>query len=92
MPSKFLVNASYDKINQKRNIQLINLNDLFEKEFNFSNEEINSYYESKKDNFNQIYKSIKLLELNPKTLTGSDDYNDSFFTKIYEIDDSIMSE
>ena len=92
LPSKFLVNSAYDKINQKRNIQLINLNDLFEKEFNFSNEEINSYYESKKDNFNQIYKSIKLLELNPKTLTGSDDYNDSFFRKIDEIDDSIMSE
>ena len=54
LPSKFLVNSAYDKINQKRNIQLINLNDLFEKEFNFSNEEINSYYESKKDNFNQI--------------------------------------
>ena len=91
-PSQFLVNSVYDKINQKRDIQLINLNDLFEKEFNFSDEEVKSYYENNKNTFNQIYKSIKLLELNPKTLIGSDDYNDSFFKKIDEIDDAIMSE
>ena len=30
-PSKYLVNRAYDKINQKRNIELINLNDIFEK-------------------------------------------------------------
>ncbi len=30
-PSKFLVNSAYDKINQKRNIELINLNDVFKK-------------------------------------------------------------
>ena len=31
LPSKYLVNMTYDKINQKRNIELINLNDIFEK-------------------------------------------------------------
>ena len=30
-PSKFLVNTEYDKINQKRKIELINLNDVFKK-------------------------------------------------------------
>ena len=50
LPSKFLVNASYDKINQKRNIQLINLNDLFEKELNFSETKIKAYYENNRDN------------------------------------------
>ena len=34
-PSKFLVNSAYDKINQKRNIELINLNDVFKKKNNF---------------------------------------------------------
>ena len=29
MPSKFLVNITYDKINQKRNIEVINLNERF---------------------------------------------------------------
>ena len=31
IPSKHMVNRAYDKINQKRNIELINLNDIFKK-------------------------------------------------------------
>ena len=90
LPSKFLVNNSYDRINQKRNIQLINLNKLFEKGFNFSEKQIRSYYENNKDNYKQIYKSVKILELNPKTLIGSEEFNDAFFKKIDEIDDILM--
>ena len=90
LPSRFLVNNSYDRINQKRNIQLIDLNDLFEKEFNFSEKQIRSYYENNKDNYKQIYKSVKILELNPKTLIGSEEFNDIFFKKIDEIDDILM--
>ena len=90
LPPRFLVNNSYDRINQKRNIQLINLNDLFEKEFNFSEKQIRSYYEKNKDNYKQIYKSVKILELNPKILVGSEEFNDVFFKKIDEIDDILM--
>jgi hypothetical protein len=75
LPPKFLVNDSYDRINQERNIQLIDLNDYFKKEFNFSEKQIRSYYENNKDNFKQIYKSAKVLELSPKTLIGSDKFN-----------------
>ena len=89
-PPKFLVNNSYNKINQKRNIQLINLNDFFEKKFNFSENQIKSYYENNKGNFKQIYKSVEILELNPKTIAGSDEFNDVFFKKIDEIDDLIF--
>ena len=35
LPTKYLVNRTYDKINQKRNIDLINLNDVFKKKINF---------------------------------------------------------
>ena len=90
LPSKFLVNNSYDKINQKRNIQLINLNDLFKKKNNFSNDQIKSYYENNRDDFKEIYKSVKIFELNPKKLIGSDEFNETFFKKIDEIDDIII--
>ncbi len=89
LPSKFLINATYDKINQKRNVQLVNLNDFFKKESNFSEDQIKSYYETNKDNFKEVYKSIKILELNPKNLVNSDDFNDLFFKKIDEIDNII---
>ena len=90
IPPKFSVNASYDKINQKRNIQLINLDDLLKKEFNFSEEQIKSHYENNKNDYKEIYKSVKIFELTPKKLIGSNEFNDIFFKNIDEIDDIII--
>ena len=90
LPSRFLVNSSYNKINQNRNIQIINLNDLFKNEFNFSEDEIKSYYENNKDDYKEIYKHAKILELNPKKLIGINEFNDAYYNKIDEIDDIII--
>ena len=90
LPSKFTVNTTYNKINQRRNIELINLNDIFIKEFNFSENQIKSYYKDNKDNYKEIYKSVRILEINPKILIGSDDFNDLFFKKIDDIHDELM--
>ena len=89
-PSKFLVNISYDKINQKRVIELINLNDVFKIQLNFSEEQIKTYFENNKNKYNKIYKSVKLLELSPKKLVDNNEFNDLFFKKIDEIDDLIF--
>ena len=89
-PSKFLVNSSYDKINQKRDIQIINLNSLFKQKYNFTEDQIKSYYENNKNNYKNIYKSVKILELNPKKLTANDEFTDIYFKKIDEIDDLII--
>tara|TARA_B100001123_G_C15269095_1_gene1009583 strand:+ start:34 stop:1482 length:1449 start_codon:yes stop_codon:yes gene_type:complete len=90
LPSKFLINEAYNKINQKRDIQLIKLNDLFKKEIKISEEQIKSYYETNKEDYKKIYKFIKIIELNPKNLTGDIEYNKVFFQKIDEIDDIIF--
>ena len=90
VPSKFLVNIAYDKINQKRNIEVINLNDVFEKKLNFSDNQIESYFDQNKDAYKAIYKSIKFIVLNPKNLTGNDEISDLFFQKVDEIDDLIV--
>ena len=90
VPSKFLVAMTYDKINQKRNIEVINLNDVFEKKLNFSESQIKSYFDQNKDVYKVIYRSIRFIKLNPKNLTGNDEFNDLFFQKIDEIDDLIV--
>ena len=90
VPSNFLVNKIYNKINQKRNIQVINLNEAFNQELKFSLDQMKSYYAQNKDTFKDIYKSIKFMELNPRNLTGNDQYNELFFQKIDEIDDLIV--
>ena len=89
-PSKFLVNISYDKINQKRAIELISLDEVFEKQLNFSDDQVKMYFENNKDKYIKIYKSIKLLELSPKKLVDNNEFNDLFFKKIDEIDDLIF--
>jgi len=91
-PPKFLVNISYDRINQKRTIELINLNDVFKEQLNFSKDQIRTYFENNKDKYTEIYKSAKLLELSPKKLVGNDEFNDLFFQKIDQIDDLIIRE
>ena len=89
-PSEFLIDLTYDKINQKRNIQVINLNDVFKQKLKFSIDQIKSYFEQNKDTFKNIYKSVKFIELNPKNLTGHEEYNDLFFQIMDEIDDLIV--
>ena len=90
VPSNFLVNSVYDKINQKRNIEVINLNDVFEQKLNFSENQIEAYYNQNRDTYKDLYKSVKFAKLNPKNLTGNDEFNNFFFQKIDEIDDLIV--
>ena len=90
-PTKFLINMTYDKINQKRNIELINLNNAFNKKLNFSENTIATYFENNKNKYSDVYRTIKLLELNPRKLVGDDEFTDLFFKKIDEIDDLIIS-
>ena len=89
-PSYFVVNLAYDKTNQQRDIELIDLNDIFKKKFNFSEKDIQSYYNLNKETFIDTYKTINFTKLNPKILSGSDEFNDLFFQKIDEIDDLIV--
>ena len=90
LPSKYLINMAYDKVNQKRNIEIINLDNVFKKKMNFSENQIKSYFENNKDKYQETYKSIKLIELTPKKLIGNDDFNDDFFKEIDEIDYMII--
>ena len=90
VPTDFMINRTFDIINQKRNIQFINLNDVFKQKLNFKDEQIESYFNQNKDIFKDIYKSIKFIELNPKNLTNTDEFDDLFFKTIDEIDDLIV--
>ena len=62
------------------------------KKFKYTEDEIKSYYEKNKDAYKEVYKSTKILELDPKNLIGSDDneYNEIFFKKLDEIDDLLF--
>ena len=90
MPPNFLVSMDYNKINQKRNVEVINLNDIFNQKLKFSENQIELYFDQNKDAYKDIYKTIKFVKLNPKNLTVNNEFNDLFFKKIDEIDDLIV--
>lgn len=90
VPSVFMVNKNYDKINQKRKVNVIDLNIVFKQSKKFEEKQIQSFFEKNKETYSTIYKSIKFVELNPINLIGKDEFNDLFFSKIDKIDDLIV--
>ena len=90
LPSKFLINVSYDRINQNREIELINLNEVFKNQLKFSEIDIKKYFDDNINKYKVVYKSGNFLELNPEKLVGNSDFNDLYFKKIDEIDDLII--
>ena len=79
-PPEFNVSEIFDKIHQKRNVEILDLNKIFEKKIVFTDTEINNYYEKNKNKFLSNFKTISIFELNPKNLAGDDEFNDNFFS------------
>ena len=92
IPANFLINLSFDKINQKRYVEIINLNEAVKNNLNFTDIEIKDYYKKNIENFSENFITFKVLELNPKNLTVVDEFTDLFFKKIDEIDDLIVND
>ena len=90
VPANFLIDTTYNHINHKRNIEVINLNDVFKNKLNFTNDQIELFYNLNLDNFKNMHKTIKFLKLDPKNLTASNEFNDLFFKRLDEIDDLIV--
>ena len=91
LPSSFLVNIDYNKTNQIRNVESLNLNTDFKNKIITTDDQINSYFEKNKEKYIDNFKTINFIELNPKILTESDEYSNLFFEKIDEIDDMVVS-
>ena len=89
-PTKYMVNNIYNKLNQKRKIEFIDLNKIAEKKINISDEDVISFYEKNRNNYIDLFKTIKFLELTPKRIIGEELYNDLFFEKIDTMDDLIV--
>ena len=88
---KFLVNNIYNEENQIREVEILNLNQIYEKEKNFSEEQIKNYFENNQDKFKQEYRTVKYSVINPSNLIGKEEFNNLFFQKLDEIEDLITN-
>ena len=86
---EFLIEQEHASENQLKTIQYLQLDNLY-KNYLISEEEIKKIYNSNKKLFMQDFKKINYVELLPNNLTGQKKFNETYFKKIDEIENSIL--
>ena len=84
-----LVNQEFRKENQIKTIQYIDLEKLYAKK-KPSKENIKKLYERNKNIFFVEFKSIQYAAITPNLISGSADYNESFFKQLDLIENQIL--
>ena len=88
---KFMVNKLFENENRKLKLEFIDLNKFYKKENEFTNKDLIEFIEENKDQLKIEYLDFKYLELNPQNLIGVNEFNQSFFDKIDEIEGDILN-
>jgi len=88
---RFLVNKLYKEENTKLEIDFINLENFYKKKKLFTNEELKKFLDDNKDQLKVEYLDFDYAILNPKNLIGIDEFNQSFFDKIDQIEVDIAN-
>ena len=89
---KFLIDKLYDEENTKLDIDFINLKTFYRKKDSFTEEELQKFLDENEDQLKVEYLDFKYAILNPKNLIGIDEFNQSFFDKIDQIEIDIANE
>ena len=84
-----LVNLQFKKENQTKKIKFIDL-EKFHLRQKPSEESKKELYERNRNVFFTQFKSISFAEISPEKITGSSEYNESFFKKLDEIENNVL--
>jgi peptidyl-prolyl cis-trans isomerase D len=86
---KFLVNKYYKDKNRKLDISYISLNNFYKKKAEFTDQELKIFLEENSEKLKQEYIDFSYVIITPKNLMGLDEFNQSFFDKIDDIENKI---
>jgi len=89
---QFLVNKLYEEENKKLEIEYLNLNGFYKKKEEITDSELKKFINDNKDQLKVEYIDFSYAIINPKNLIGVDDFNQSFFDKIDQIEIDISNE
>ena len=84
-----LVNLQFKKENQTKTIKFIDL-EKFHLRKKPSEESKKELYERNKNVFFTEFKSINFAEVTPEKIIGNNEYNESFFKKLDEIENNVL--
>ena len=86
---RFLIDKHFLEKNRKLDVDFISLNKFYKKTDKFTNQEIKNFIEENSDKLKQEYIDFSYVILTPKNLTGLEEFNQTFFDGIDEIDNKI---
>ncbi|MDC1130137.1 SurA N-terminal domain-containing protein [Candidatus Pelagibacter sp.] len=86
---KFLVKKYYREKNRKLNISYISLDTFYKKTEVFTNVEIKKFVNENTDKLKQDYITFSYVDISPKNLIGLEEFNQTFFDKIDDIENQI---
>ena len=85
----FLKNKIYNNENKELEIEYFDLDQVYK--INTSKSEIDKFIKENEDNLKEELIDIKYTKITPKTLLDISEFNDDFFKKIDEIENSIFN-
>ena len=88
---KFLTKKLYEVENRKLNIEFINLDVFYKKSDEIAENDLISFIEENEDKLKVEYIDFKYASINPRNLIGINEYNQEFFDKIDQIENSILN-
>ena len=86
---KFLINRSYKEENKVIDINFIDLNNIYKKPEEFEIKEIKKFLDDNENELKKDYIDFSYIKIEPKNLIGLDEFNETFFKKIDEIENKI---
>ena len=88
---QFLVKKLYETQNRKINIDFLNLDNFYKKNDEITEKDLISFINDNSDQLKVEYIDFKYALINPKTLIGINEFNQEFFDKIDQIENSILN-
>ena len=89
---KFLINKLYEEENKKLEIDFINLENFYKKKKDITNQDLKDFVSDNNDQLKVEYIDFSYAVINPMNLIGTDEFNQSFFDKIDQIEIDISNE
>ena len=86
---EFITNELYEKENKIKEIEYLNLNNIYAKKI-IEEKEIQEFYKKNKSLFEERFISFEYLELKPDILTKKKEYDEDYYEKLDELENDIL--
>ena len=89
---QFMINKLFEEENTKLDIDFIDLKTFYKKKESFTEEDLNNFLNENEEQLKVEYLDFKYAIINPKNLLGINEFNQTFFDKIDQIEIDIANE